>query len=279
MKNLILILRLGVGFPTAAESKALKECVDAKEHEIGTDDEPIAVGTPLSGPNIPIPGLNKDGNMLSIIQTRMSAEQVAKVLADADDFLPALCIDITDQIENIQDGKIAITDQLAKTSGVGELLVDVFDLEPQGFYDKEEHKEREKKKEKALEKLKAKIKEKDHSDEKCDCPACKIRRELFKDGSIEGVEDVGEGIAVQGLEALERVIEKLKGIEGLGEKLKDFADRKSKKKKDDLSELKYKRKGCNLDLDQLLDLVKEKGFEGLSDPEKERLHYLSKNHS
>ena len=273
MKNLILILRMGVGFLTKAEQEAMEEIVG--------DEDSLAVGTPLTGPNVPIP-INRDGHMISILQTHKSAEEVSKILSEANDFLPAICIDITDQIENIEDGKIAINDQMFKSTGLGSLMVDVFDLEPQGHYDEKAHEEEKEKKKSKLEELKARIKEErekgDHDDEDCDCPACELRRAIFKDGDIEGIKDVGDGVAVDGIEGLQKLFDRLKSIDGLKDKLEEFEKSRAEQEEAKKS-IKYKRKTCRLNLNQLLDLVSEKGFDNLSDAEKARLNELSKGSS
>lgn len=217
-KRLILILRLGVGNPTSAENKVMKDLVGDLDPE-----EAIAVGTPLSGPSlpIPIPGINKDGNLLSVIQTSCSAAEVSLRLSEADDFLPALCIDITDQIENPEDGNISINAQLAGT-GLGGLFQDVFGLEPEGEFDEEEY-------DRELEKIKKKAKKR------------------------PGIEDI---------------LGKIDEIEKLKDALQGASESDTPR---------YKRKSCKLNLDQLLDLVAEKGIDGLTEEQRVRLDELSKS--
>jgi hypothetical protein len=217
-KRLILILRLGVGNPTSAETEVMKDLVGDLD-----SDEAIAVGTPLSGPSlpIPIPGINNDGHLLSVIQTEFSAAEVSRKLSEADDFLPALCIDITDHVENKDDGNISINAQLAASTGIGGLFQSVFGLEPEGEFDEEEY-ERERSKRKKKKKK-------------------------------PGIEDL---------------IGKLDELEKLKDALQEASGSDTPR---------YKRKSCKLNLDQLLDLVAEKGIDGLTEEQRVRLDELSKS--
>jgi len=267
-KRVILILRLGVGGPTGAERDIMRDIID-----INSDDT-IACGAPLSGPIIP--GLNSDGHLLSVISTELSAEEVSAKYSTTKDFLPVLCIDITDQVEHLEDGNISINAQMAET-GLGKMLKEVFDVEPTGEFDKD-----------AWEEKKAEYEKEDND---CDCAACQLKSELF--GDIDGVEDVGSGLAVEGLDGLKNLLERIKALKerenageditGKLEKLKSVLGKnghaKSKSdKKEDGKGTKYKRKTCNLSLDELLDLVKkEGGYENLSIEQQKRLDELSRS--
>ena len=133
-KNIILCLRLGVGFPTKPEAEAIQEITNSEHLELIGEDEPLACGSVLSGPNIPIPGINKDGHMMSILETEYTAEECAEIFSKADDYLPVLCIDITNKINT---NEIAINAQLA-SEGLGGMLEEIVDIEPVGEFDEEQ---------------------------------------------------------------------------------------------------------------------------------------------
>lgn len=288
-RRVVMLIRSGVGFLTNGEKEAYQDFVDMDAE--GTENEPIACGAPLNGPAIPIPGINQDGNMVSVIETDWTPEQITQRLSEVDDYLPTLAIDITDQIEN---GTLSINAQMATTS-LGAMFEGVFDIVPTGEFDKEAEEERAKKskdklKEK-LESLKAKINNKGKSkghvkseddEDDCDCPACELRRELTdKLGKSPDVHEfdggVGIGIDIDAddldpLDRIKEIIGKLLEKRGLGDALKESMGSKKKPIK------KYKRKTSQLDMDQLLDIIKERGgVDKLDDGQLKRLDELSKN--
>lgn len=277
--RLIMLIRSGVGFLTKYETEAYRDFINMDAE--GTDDEPIACGAPLNGPAVPIPGINRNGNMVSIVETDWTPEEITQRLSEVDDYLPTLAIDITDQVEN---GTISINAQMASES-VGSMLQEVVELVPTGEYDEEAEQERSAERRAKIKSLKSK-RGKGHSSEEddCDCPSCEMRREIkdklgggseiheFPGGMGIGI-DMDDLDGLDGLDGIKDIIGKILAKRGLGDAFKE-----SLAKKGGGTAKKYKRKSCKLDMNQLLDLIKERGgVDKLEDNELQRLEELSKN--